>query len=621
MRLYHRTSRVAAEKIVRTRRWESKDSLGYVWFSNRLGGVLSPESSYDKTSGYGDAIVTIEVSEDDLESDFELNDEFPDGEQHYTTTVKALRGLPVEIVEINPDDLEARRKAKRKAKVQAVIEESISVIASDPGMQAAVRKRAAERAFAERVAGPQLFQIRDRVIYTNTEEAAIPESWVGRIVEHHWYNEDRPVYAPDSEGGGIVGTEERPYHSYVVDWREPNGEHHEGIHSQDEMGAYARKNGVDVRAALVHRFNVLIETANRRAQSIVDYKGEVIGIEPGMGVPFPQPIELVVDEETALQGRAGIECGGRGCACAGVDDAGKGTVYIVPALLEASSDRQVGVLAHELAHVSLLQRGDETHSEREADSEAERLFGYVIRYDDEDVQTIGPGMAPRPAYLDAKTPKRGTKKNPGNVEKKRIREPYLSGVNWQNNDRSVDIIEEGDGEFTPFATIGGRPCKGPYGPTRVSAKEAKAWARRFLAGEVDVDVWPNPSDDYRGQHKPASRSYGAPFHDVEEMSPGFYEHPEHYYFGMDRAPEVAAMIVAARGKPNHYVTVYRAVPKGVTQINAGDFVTPLKFYAQQHLRGALNGKGRILSRVVRAGDLFFEGNSIMEWGYDPKGNK
>lgn len=111
---------------------------------------------------------------------------------------------------------------------------------------------------------------------------------------------------------------------------------------------------------------------------------------------FPGPIALVVDDKTALQGRSPE---GRGHACAEVSER-KGTIYIAEKLLHADIDRQRGVLAHELAHVHLLMLGQPNHSERDADDKARALFGCIIRYDAEDVQTTShEGVTPRPARL------------------------------------------------------------------------------------------------------------------------------------------------------------------------------------------------------------------------------
>ena len=110
---------------------------------------------------------------------------------------------------------------------------------------------------------------------------------------------------------------------------------------------------------------------------------------------FPHPIRLVIDEETALAGRPASTQ--RACAAS---DAG--AIYIRPRLLDMPRENQLGVLLHELGHVALLQRGNENHTEREADTVATALFGFPIRYDVDDIQTTGPGTSPRPAHLDSR---------------------------------------------------------------------------------------------------------------------------------------------------------------------------------------------------------------------------
>ena len=70
-----------------------------------------------------------------------------------------------------------------------------------------------------------------------------------------------------------------------------------------------------------------------------------------------------------------------------------------------------------------------------------------------------------------------------------------------------------------------------------------------------------------------------------------------------------------RGKPEKVITIYRAVPKSVKEINPTDWVTTTKEYAQDHLEGE---KGwHILSKKVKAKDIATDGNSIHEFGYDP----
>lgn len=61
-------------------------------------------------------------------------------------------------------------------------------------------------------------------------------------------------------------------------------------------------------------------------------------------------------------------------------------------------ENQIAVIAHEIAHCNLIQRGIE-HSERDADRHAEDIFAIKISYDHNDIQTTGQGTRPRPRYL------------------------------------------------------------------------------------------------------------------------------------------------------------------------------------------------------------------------------
>jgi hypothetical protein len=82
--------------------------------------------------------------------------------------------------------------------------------------------------------------------------------------------------------------------------------------------------------------------------------------------------------------------------------------------------------------------------------------------------------------------------------------------------------------------------------------------------------------------------------------------------------ESMSVILRTRGKPDADVVIYRAVPLKATKINDRDWVTPSLSYARIHLEGVLNGEGRILKKTVKAKDIYTEGNSINEFGYDPE---
>ena len=74
-------------------------------------------------------------------------------------------------------------------------------------------------------------------------------------------------------------------------------------------------------------------------------------------------------------------------------------IVFSPKIKEASEERMLGLIRHELGHALFLLDGDEDHSEQDADDLAEEVFGTPIRYDRIDVQTIGMGSSPRPRHL------------------------------------------------------------------------------------------------------------------------------------------------------------------------------------------------------------------------------
>jgi len=79
---------------------------------------------------------------------------------------------------------------------------------------------------------------------------------------------------------------------------------------------------------------------------------------------------------------------------------GKLSIVVAPKMHRASLARIDGLLAHEFGHALLLSAGQYDHTERAADAAAEAAFDLQIAYDRGDVQTTGPGVRPRPAYLD-----------------------------------------------------------------------------------------------------------------------------------------------------------------------------------------------------------------------------
>lgn len=163
-------------------------------------------------------------------------------------------------------------------------------------------------------------------------------------------------------------------------------------------------------------------------------------------------------------------------------------------------------------------------------------------------------------------------------------------------------------------------------------------AQRYLNGDksvtdelrslVNTQTARNGFDDdvsFRLQHR-------APYKDEEDYnktadnladlySDDIYGRHAADYFGhgepaMDN--ESVRVIQSVRGNPDAEITVYRALPKDAvgTSIARGDWVTTSRTYAELHDESALRGDYKIVEKTVKAHELYNDGNSIHEWGYD-----
>jgi hypothetical protein len=179
-------------------------------------------------------------------------------------------------------------------------------------------------------------------------------------------------------------------------------------------------------------------------------------------------------------------------------------------------------------------------------------------------------------------------------------------------------------------------------------------------------------EDYMGQHQAPSTD-DSPMYDVSDaFGDDIYTPNALRYYGDGYSYDSfsIALIQRARNKPNQQVKIYRAVPKAITnqekindyekqkayilktgriprevtnwgnkseyydflsneidklktlpdnndavRINNGDWVTINPAYAKEHGQNHV-GKYRVLSKTVSAKQLFTDGNSIHEWGYN-----
>lgn len=156
--------------------------------------------------------------------------------------------------------------------------------------------------------------------------------------------------------------------------------------------------------------------------------------------------------------------------------------------------------------------------------------------------------------------------------------------------------------------------------------EYKRLRRERDAAEIEAPA-AQPSSgllsDYVGDHQAPMRDGNAPAFDLAgDIYPDdIYSPKAVQYYGtgnqsMDK--DTMGLLQSLRGKPDADVTIYRAVPKGVDQLNAGDWVTVNKQYARDHGEAALGGDFDIVEKKVKAKDIFTNGDSIHEFGYDPE---
>lgn len=132
--------------------------------------------------------------------------------------------------------------------------------------------------------------------------------------------------------------------------------------------------------------------------------------------------------------------------------------------------------------------------------------------------------------------------------------------------------------------------------------------------------------DYQIDHKaPTNDGYNARLYDVTSMyGEDIYGKDAARYFGTYEGfdNESIRHIQEARNNPNKRVTIYRAVPSSVKgdQIRNGDWITLTYDYAKKHGENNIIGSYKIIKKTAQAKDIYTDGNSIHEFGYDDGNN-
>ena len=112
---------------------------------------------------------------------------------------------------------------------------------------------------------------------------------------------------------------------------------------------------------------------------------------------------------------------------------------------------------------------------------------------------------------------------------------------------------------------------------------------------------------------------GQPDDFFDKRGPNLYGYDD--AAGREAQRAVAQAIADIRGgNDKTRVIVYRAVPKGVKfdgLQSGGQWVSPSKTYVENHGKSRFGyGEYRIVRQVVRAENLWWDGNDAREWGYD-----
>jgi hypothetical protein len=127
-------------------------------------------------------------------------------------------------------------------------------------------------------------------------------------------------------------------------------------------------------------------------------------------------------------------------------------------------------------------------------------------------------------------------------------------------------------------------------------------------------------EDYRGSHTSPNKD-GDPMHDLDNtFGDDVYGRNCVRYFGHGGGADdvySCTVIGMTKGKPDRKIKIYRAVPRGVDVINPGDWVTISPRYAKEHGSAYLD-EYDVISMIVTAKELYNDGNSIHEWGYNPE---
>lgn len=148
-----------------------------------------------------------------------------------------------------------------------------------------------------------------------------------------------------------------------------------------------------------------------------------------------------------------------------------------------------------------------------------------------------------------------------------------------------------------IAFNGATPSSNPYYESKEERKEA--WENGDYEGDMSLG-------DYV--------DFGIDTHDIEWQ----LTHPNALRSASASGRTSILNLRNAVNSKDRKIKIYRAVDANIKEgsIRNGDWVTPSRSYALEHIYMQSWKKGRIIEQEVSIDDLWWDGNDINEWGYD-----
>lgn len=112
-----------------------------------------------------------------------------------------------------------------------------------------------------------------------------------------------------------------------------------------------------------------------------------------------------------------------------------------------------------------------------------------------------------------------------------------------------------------------------------------------------------------------------PLDQVDDLFPGILKNPRLYINPRDVMDVKALQVIkASLLKPSKMVKIYRALPLNALEINPGDWVTTVREYAELHASLCMESGTvfHVISMEVPADHIVNDGNSVLEYGFNPR---